>query len=499
MFFCKKITVILSGLFLALIILEAGLRLEGIFVLSLQEYGNPQALKQKGTYRIMCLGDSTTAFGGKNSYPRQLENILNEMNPGMKFDVVNQGFAGATSGLILSNLNRNIKKFYPEMIIIMTGLNDGMGAITYEESPFKKKVELFMQLKTCKLIKLLWESAISKFRETKKPKLAKTTYAGKATPVSIGGFTKEKIALEMIALNPNNSVLYANLGFFYNERGREEEAEEMFKKAIEGNLNDYAACIRIGIYYSRRHIFVEAANILEKALEINPQNPDAYLYLGEVYTFQEKYQKAELILKKGISVDTNNYNLYVELGKCYLSWELEVGRAETIFKKAIAINPNGALAFSYLGKLYCGQKRFLEAEQVLKKALLIDPESALTKIVLEEYYRLRGKQRENENSYETFVKNYRNLKEIISRKGIKLVCVQYPLKSVKPLQDMFIGQDNIVFVDNEKIFRDAVAKNRYKTYFLDKNSAGFGHGTPEGNRLLAQNIATVIIKEVFGR
>ena len=78
-----------------------------------------------------------------------------------------------------------------------------------------------------------------------------------------------------------------------------------------------------------------------------------------------------------------------------------------------------------------------------------------------------------------------------------MVCVQYPLCSVEPLKKIFEGQRGIIFVDNEKIFVEAVEKDGYKEYFKDIFGGIFGHCTEKGNRLLAKNIANVILKEVF--
>ena len=87
----QKIGLILFGLFLSVALLESGLRLGGFIFYSAQAHRNWQATKQKGTYRILCLGESTTALGGDDSYPSQLEEILNQSNIGIKFSVINRG------------------------------------------------------------------------------------------------------------------------------------------------------------------------------------------------------------------------------------------------------------------------------------------------------------------------------------------------------------------------------------------------------------------------
>ena len=80
----QKITLIVFGIFLFFILFEVGLRVGGIFYLSLQEYKNIKTLKEKGEYRILCLGESTTA----NQWPGPLEDILNQSNLGIKFSVI---------------------------------------------------------------------------------------------------------------------------------------------------------------------------------------------------------------------------------------------------------------------------------------------------------------------------------------------------------------------------------------------------------------------------
>jgi len=78
--------------------------------------------------------------------------------------------------------------------------------------------------------------------------------------------------------------------------------------------------------------------------------------------------------------------------------------------------------------------------------------------------------------------------------------VQYPMHSVASLKKIFQGvEQGIIFVDNEKIFKEAVRKSRYNEYFRDMFGGDFGHCTVKGNRLLAENIANVIIKEIFGK
>ncbi|MBU4473202.1 MAG: hypothetical protein KJ842_03510, partial [Candidatus Omnitrophica bacterium] len=86
----QKIALVLFGLFLFFVLLEAGLRLGGFILLSIQEHRNLQSIKQKGAYRILCLGESTT----QGQYPQFLEQVLNQRNIGVRFSVVDKGRGG---------------------------------------------------------------------------------------------------------------------------------------------------------------------------------------------------------------------------------------------------------------------------------------------------------------------------------------------------------------------------------------------------------------------
>ena len=100
----QKIFLILFGCIPTLILLKAGLRLGGAAFLFLQERNNTVG---GGEYRIMCIGESTTALGGRDSYPSQLEEMLNQKSSERKFKVINKGVPSHLSGDLLDYLEHN--------------------------------------------------------------------------------------------------------------------------------------------------------------------------------------------------------------------------------------------------------------------------------------------------------------------------------------------------------------------------------------------------------
>jgi len=113
-----------------------------------------------------------------------------------------------------------------------------------------------------------------------------------------------------------------------------------------------------------------------------------------------------------------------------------------------------------------------------------------------EYFEKANKVREEYCNSMTYL-NYKRLSNILARRQIKLVCAQYPMRSIESLKSIFEGQSGIIFVDNERTFKKAVQKAGYEEYFKDVFGGDFGHCTRKGYGLLAENIANVILKEVF--
>ena len=187
-------------------------------------------------------------------------------------------------------------------------------------------------------------------------------------------------------------------------------------------------------------------------------------------------------------------------------------QATEAFKKSIELDPESTAAYLGLGRSYRDQDKYAQAEENFKQAIelnLKDDEvcgalailyKEMNKQELSEQYFKKANQVRLKYPNPTTDRNYRKLKEILDKRKIRLVCVQYPMRSVESLKKILQDQKKgIIFVDNEKLFKEAVGKVSYKEYFVDIRGGDFGHCTRKGNRLLAENVANAILKEVFGR
>ncbi|GJQ62355.1 MAG: hypothetical protein SCALA702_14080 [Melioribacteraceae bacterium] len=89
-----------------------------------------EAEKSENTFRIFCLGGSTTAgfpYEMTVPFPKQLELILEEDYPDRKFEVINLGLSAVNSFTVLDWIP-DVLEHEPDLIIIYMGHNEFYGA-----------------------------------------------------------------------------------------------------------------------------------------------------------------------------------------------------------------------------------------------------------------------------------------------------------------------------------------------------------------------------------
>ena len=463
----QKITLIIFGLFLFLILLETGLRLGGFISLSLQRYNNRLALKQKGAYRIMCLGESTTAMGGKDAYPAQLEEILNQLNIGKNFSVINMGGSNIKTSYILAHLEENLAKCNPNMVITMMGINDGRD-IEYLQHISKGTKDNFLNsLRVYKLCRFLCLLIVAKLKDSGLLEL-------KRRDTHDGNVSFQDNPGHVVPEEQRQAQWYFEMGISHLNQYDFAQAEECLKKSIALNPAEPRAYLELGRNYAMQGKNTDAEKFFKKAIEINPEWGGAYLELGHFYNARAKFPQAEQALKKAAALNFSNEEAYSELGLCYLSQDKK-SEAQQAFLKVIELNPRNLDAVRQLISLYEQAGTTELADNLRKKLGLFIPV----------------------DSNRLTSANYQKLKEILDNRGIQLVCVQYPLRNIQDIKNMFDDPQGVIFIDNADVFRQALAQGSYDEYFSDRFAGNFGHCTRKGNRLLAGNMANTILKGYF--
>lgn len=153
-----RIALAIFGIFFAFLIIEGALRVAGVLYMThMRQETIPFGT---GVYRVLALGESTTA-GFSDTWPQELEWILNERNTGKQFVVVNAGLPGVDTAYILSQLEANLDRYTPDVVITMMGVNDSVLTVRYDDS---QQMKLRMAMKNLRILKLyrflrrVWET-----------------------------------------------------------------------------------------------------------------------------------------------------------------------------------------------------------------------------------------------------------------------------------------------------------------------------------------------------
>jgi len=175
--------------------------------------------------------------------------------------------------------------------------------------------------------------------------------------------------------------------YFRYKKEENEQAIELFKKAIELDPDYALAHAGLGDAYSQRIIrfgfpaaewFDPVIKEAQKAISLDPNLAEGYKALGVTYGFVKGWwRKALEALQKAVEANPNSALACLSLGQCYRNIG-EFDKAFPFIKKAIALSPAWALPCSDLGWLYIGLDDPVQAEEWLKKALELQPDLDVT-------------------------------------------------------------------------------------------------------------------------
>lgn len=438
--------------FLAVAVLEITLRAAGFVALSLQNFQNKKNFNSRGSYRVLCVGESTTYMGGVDSYPNQLQKILNGAGKNKEFVVINKALPGIGSQYIADNLAQWVNEFQPDIVVAMVGINDHNKLIPLDqETALNDPFAFFKKLRIYKLYRWL---ALNLIRHKPEPvtgekpivsapaeEMAPATNRTESHPALPAD--SEKVQEKVKTAPENYQKLYI-ASLMLEGSGEYAKAEQLFRLLIEMNYDDSITRKlqeKLGNALIAQGKYADLPDVLRIFLG-NPHNPTATQWIFKLCR-EKKGLEGVLPLLNELSAQNPAEPGFRELlGGCYA----EVNDSE-----------NASAHFR--------QARNLRIN----------------------------------NFNPTTTANYRHIAETLQKNKAKAIFVQYPLRELRTLEEIFPPElkENIIFVDNENSFREGVRKEGFEAYFIDRFAGDFGHGTPKGNALIAQNIAAAILQNFF--
>ena len=444
--FGQKVSLVIFGILLSLILLELGLRIGGAVLLAMQDYRNHRFANRQGVYKIVCIGESTTMSGGEHSYPRQLERILNQNNKGLRFQVINKGVSGTTTPVIISRLPAILDETKPDMVIVMMGINDGKVYVPIEKltgwDRFLSFLKDFRVYKLFKRIQLGLKVNMEKMKALQEKEMRAGEDAKEQSKKEDKMPPGEKIIVRELNKHPRKYRKLYFQGLFLKAAGKYAQAEKVFRFLIASRIS---LPLETHFYKKLAKCLYEQGKTDEliSILDRVPYNAWASCAVLDLCSDKSRFPQIVGIIDENIKNAPSNPELYDLMAACHK----RAGDSK-------------------------GAARYMEEASSLRSGQI----NSIT------------------------MGNYLKLNDMLKARHIRPLYMQYPLRSVESLKAMLRSADNfnqIIFIDNEAIFKNALETGSYDEYFTDRFAGDFGHCTAKGNRLIAENVAATILKKVF--
>ena len=502
-----KAVKIFAAVLCAALLLELSLRIGGRIALS-SARARPPAMQGR---RVLCIGDSFVWGIGGKSFPEQLGEILDEKAGRGVFSVINEGKPGSNSSYVAAAIDKALREYRPEAVIILTGISNTWNASREAMPSDGSALPFWRRLRLWKLAELVWsgEYAVN----------AEAARARRAVEAMERGQAVMEIGPALSAVSDSRyglAGLYAVAAGLYcaaheHARGRAEldKAEQLLsKRGMRVPTEFIQACLDCG----RPQMALRAA---ERALDAQPDSDRVAFLSALAYKGIWKVERAQELLSRAIALSPGKWEYYYEMGNLL---EYDRARSAAYFLKAARLNPYSALPRYALGLGWLGYFNWRSAEAEFKLALHADPSHEDSLSRLAELYVRNGTPEKfaalelelpalgGSRAYRRIAAGLPELRagggEMLSeigkdigyavtaarRSGARVIISSYPEENLESARGAAknLGAD---YVDFTVIFRDRF-KSRAEYISFDKS-----HCNTAGYRLMAEVFSGIILNE----
>lgn len=179
--------------------------------------------------------------------------------------------------------------------------------------------------------------------------------------------------LKAIAINPNFSEAYLNLGFALNEQKLYEDAERALKQAILLNptLSDAHYLIgTIALQAGKLNLAIESFNI---ALALKPDFEIVYRDLCHALFQSGRIENAKSVIEKGLALNSQFAEFHYFRGNLFYH-EKQMEQAINCYQKALLLQPDFLQVHTNMGNVLMQMGMVNQAIDSYEKALAIDPD-----------------------------------------------------------------------------------------------------------------------------
>lgn len=187
------------------------------------------------------------------------------------------------------------------------------------------------------------------------------------------GMTDENLSKVMSQLRPHpgNAEGHYQLGCWYYERSRHQEAIKEFQKAIYIKPDYTEAYNGLGVCHDCQGDYAAAGDAYRMALKLNPNLAYIHNNLGQSYLLQGKSGEAIDALKQALALGSGGKQTHNNLGLAYaLCGQFDLAMKEFEY------TGNKALGHTLVARIYYQKGQFEKAKEHYGEARALDPDSA---------------------------------------------------------------------------------------------------------------------------
>ena len=158
----------------------------------------------------------------------------------------------------------------------------------------------------------------------------------------------QKLAKSLILEYPRNQFAWKVLGALLGRQGKNLEAIDAHKKAVELDPNDQESYCNLGVTLQSIGKLKEAEVYFTKAINLKPDHAKSYFNLGNNFIAKNNLQKAEFNYTKAIELKSDYAEAYNNLANTLIKLG-NTEKAISLYCKAIKIYPNYMEALNNFG------------------------------------------------------------------------------------------------------------------------------------------------------
>ncbi|MCZ6696959.1 MAG: tetratricopeptide repeat protein, partial [Acidobacteria bacterium] len=170
-----------------------------------------------------------------------------------------------------------------------------------------------------------------------------------------------------LRLAPGNDALCRRIADAYSELDRDEEAESMYRKAVDLRPGLWENHNAIGVFYLERGRFEDAEVSLRRVIELNPGSSWGYTNLAAMHILKGEHEKAEPLLRASLRLDPD-HDTHNNLGFVYYT----MGRFEDAAEQwalAIGSGSHRPMFYANLGDAYRQLGQMADARRAYERAI----------------------------------------------------------------------------------------------------------------------------------